>query len=464
MMTGLPAMKGHGPFFISLTCMEPTPKQQTIELIRAAKRIVVMTHQHPDGDAIGSMLALALALRKLGKEVTPICADPAPPTFQFLPATDQITDQLAATSEFLISIDTADIEVDKLGYKNVPEEGKLNIVIKTLRGRITQDKVTLNPGEVSADLLLVLDTNDVERLGSIYERYSDLFYQTPIVNIDHHPGNEYFGKVNWVDLSATSTAEILVSLLESLAAAPKGSSGKGESLLDADIATLLLAGITTDTGSFQNTNTTPKSFTVAAQLVAAGARQQEIVQHIYKTKPLSTLKLWGKILGNIQHDTEHRFIWSTVASADFKHFEASETETSGVIDELLKTVPGIDFALLLSERSGGLYGSLRGVKKGVSVAQVASLFDGGGHEMAAAFRIPSGSLAEHEQEVIAKIRSHQAGEAEPSSGQLGNENQEVPENSDDDDHAGDGGRQKIPSLDELKARQASLSGSSSSSS
>ena len=370
-----------------------------------------MTHQHPDGDAIGSMLALTLALTKLGKTVTPVCSDPAPATFQFLPATDRITDELEASGEFKISIDTKGIEVDKLGYKNIPEERRLNIVIKTLKGRITKELVTLQPGRVNADLIIVLDTNDVERLGVVYQRYADLFYQTPIINIDHHPGNEYFGKVNWVDLAATSTAEILVSLLESLASPPKGSSAKASgSLLDPDIATLLLAGITTDTGSFQNTNTTPKSFTVAAQLVAAGARQQEIVQHIYKTKPLSTLKLWGNILGNIQHDTKHRFIWSTIASSDFSHFGAAETETSGVIDELLKTVPGIDFALLLSERSGSLYGSLRGVKKGTSVAEVATIFGGGGHEMAAAFRIHGGSLVENEQKIIAKIRSFQAGD------------------------------------------------------
>lgn len=401
--------------------VEQTPKQQTIELIKSAKRILIMGHQSPDGDSLGSTLALTLALRKLGKETVAIAADPVPNTFKFLPGSGEVTDQLSVQSDFVISVDTTDVEIDKLGYKNHADQRKLNIVIKTNSGQLTPERVSFGSAGASADLIIAVDTNDVGRLGSIYEKYSQIFYQTPIVNIDHHPGNAYFGKVNWVDLTATSTAEILVSLVEALGQLPQvdpaspqasegrsGAQGKSSSLLDADIATLLLTGLTTDTGSFQNTNTTPKSFTVAAQLVAAGARQQEIVQHIYKTKPLSTLKLWGKILSSIHDESVSRFVYSTVSATDFKTFEASESETSGVVDELLKTVPGIDFALLLSEKKEGLYGSLRGVNTDVSVSEIAGLFGGGGHKMAAAFRIPNGSLVENEREVVDKIKEYQA--------------------------------------------------------
>lgn len=389
--------------------VEQSPKQQALELIKAAKRILVVGHQGPDGDSLGSTLALVLALRKCGKQVQALSSDPLPAIFRFLPSSDELSDQLTGGSaDFVISIDTSSVEVDKLGYKNHPDERKLNIVIKTKTGQLSPELVSFGTTGAGADLIIVLDTNDVERIGSVYQRYQSLFFQTPIVNIDHHPGNAYFGKVNWVDLAATSTAEILVSLVEALSQIPRTDGSKG-SLLDPDIATLLLTGLTTDTGSFQNTNTTPKSFTVAAQLVASGARQQEIIQHIYKTKPLSTLKLWGKILSNIREENEHRFVYSTVAATDLSHFGAAESETSGVVDELLKTVPGIDFALLLSEKREGLYGSFRGVNQEVSVADIAGLFGGGGHKMAAAFRIPGGSLADNEAEVIAKIRTYQEG-------------------------------------------------------
>lgn len=423
--------------------MEPTPKQLAIDLIRRANKIVIFTHQNPDGDGIGSMLALTLALRKLGKTVQPICSDKAPSIMNFLPNVLEITNQVSdGGNEFTITLNTTTVDVDKLGYKNYPEAKKLNIVIKPSRGQITPELFSFSGGSSTADLIIVLDTNDVERLGPVYQNHANLFYETPIINIDHHPGNDYFGKVNWVDLAATSTAEILVSLLEALTSMLKESaSAKSGSLLDADIATLLLTGITTDTGSFQNTNTTPKSFTVAAQLVAAGARQQEIVQHIYKTKPLSTLKLWGKILANIREDREHRFIWSTASASDFSAFGATESETAGVIDELLKTVPNIDFALLLSEKQLALNGSLRGVNKEVSVSKIAELFGGGGHEMAAAFRVQNGSLVDNEEEVIEKIRAFQRSGSSAAS---------LPKDV--------AVESRIPDLASLKARQASLVG------
>ena len=177
-------------------------------------------------------------------------------------------------------------------------------------------------------------------------------------------------------------------------------------LIDEDIATALLTGIITDTGSFQNANTTPKSLTCAAQLVAAGGRQQEIIRHVFKTKPLSTLKLWGKILEKVRLDADSRFLWSKISRADFIESGASDTETSGVIDELLKSAPEIDFALLLVERADGLHGSLRAVAAGVDVSAIAKLFGGGGHEAAAAFQI-AGATLEKEEEILSRIREYQ---------------------------------------------------------
>lgn len=376
--------------------MELTPKQQTIELIRSANRILLTTHVNPDGDALGSLIALTLALRKIGKDVTTVCADAAPDIFHFLPSLDSISRELAGTKDFIISVDLSRVDVDKLGYKRVPEDKKLHIVLTPTQGFFEQKDVTFEQGMARFDLIIVLDAPDLDRLGPIYDLNTSLFYETTIINIDHHVSNDHFGKVNWTDLTATSTAEILVALLESL--------GREKTLLDDDIATALLTGITTDTGSFQNASTTPKSFTVAAQLVAAGAKQQDIIRHIYKTRPLSTLKLWGKALANVQEDHEHRFIWSTITKQDLTETGASEAETSGVIDELLKTAPNIDFALLLSERKDGVHGNLRAVEKGINVANLAQLFGGGGHEAAAGFDIPNTTLAQEEKTILERLR------------------------------------------------------------
>ncbi|EKD57043.1 MAG: hypothetical protein ACD_58C00016G0002 [uncultured bacterium] len=380
--------------------MELTPKQQIVELVNNSKKILVLTHVNPDGDAIGSTLALVMGLRKLNKEVVAACQDVVPNALNFLPETSEIKSDIQNQRDFIISINTTNAKVDKLGYKQNPVENRLDIVITPKSGEFSQGDVTITPGAAKFDLIFVLDAPELERTGRIYDNNPDVFYEVPIINIDHHSGNDYFGRVNWVDLTATSTAEILVSLLESL--------GREKSVFDGEIATALLTGIITDTGSFQHNNTTPKSFTVAAQLVAAGARQQEIIQHIYKTKLLSTLKLWGKILSNIHEERKHRFVWSEVRIDDFRIFNAHESETSGVIDELLKTVPDIDFAILLSEKNDGLHVSLRGVGRGINVAELAQKFGGGGHELAAAFQIPGSSLADARDKILVQIKEVQA--------------------------------------------------------
>lgn len=379
--------------------MELTPKQQTTELIKKATRILLTTHVNPDGDGLGSVIALALALSKLGKAVTIACSGDVPAMFQFLKGIELVQTDFTSSKNLVITLDTSAAEVEKLGYKKVDDGAKLRIIITPKTGSFTAENVTVEAGAERYDLIIVADTPVIDRLGALYDDNTELFYETPVINIDHHPGNDYFGKVNWIDLTATSAAEILVSLIESLA--------REQPLLDSDIATALLTGIIFDTGSFQNANTTPKSFTVAAQLVAAGARQQEIIKHLFKTKKLSTLKLWGAILARLQEEPECRFVWSTALTDDFSRFGAAPTETAGVVDELLKTVPGIDFALLLAEKNGGVYGSFRGTEHGKNVAEIAALFGGGGHELAAAFQLTNTTLAAEQGQLLAKIRAWQ---------------------------------------------------------
>ncbi len=375
--------------------MELTPKQQTIELVRQAENILLVSHKNPDGDALGSLLALTMALKKLGKNPTAYMFDEVPQYLKFLPSQDLLSKEVQQGNDLVLHLDVSTVQIGNLGYKQLPDEKKVAIVITPKAGRFTKEDVSFPEVKPDYDLVIVLDTPDLKRLGDIADSKPDLFYDATVINIDHHPGNDYFGKVNWIDLTATSTAEILVALLESL--------GRDKSLLDPEIATALLTGIITDTASFQNANTTPKSFTVAAQLVAAGARQQEIIRHVYKTKPLSTLKLWGQALMHIKQSEEHNFIYSTLTKQDFATAGAAEYESSGVIDDLLKTAEGSRFVLLASEKMGGLHVSLRALEKGIDLTQVAELFNGGGHDLAAAFEIPEGSVAKDMETIIAKI-------------------------------------------------------------
>lgn len=380
--------------------MELNDKQQTVELLKKSKNVLLVTHVNPDGDALGSLLALHMVLKKLDKNVTAVSTSEISEVYRFLPKIEQIESKFSGMKDFIVSIDLVNSGIEKLSYKKDVEQNKLNIIVSPKNGNFSPEDVSFRYGKNKYDLIIVLDAPTLDRVGGIYDENAELFYETPIINIDHHPGNDHFGKVNWVDLTATSTAEILVSLIESVS--------REKQLLDADVATCLLTGITTDTASFQNTNTTPKSLTIAAQLVAAGARQQEIIRKIYKTRQLTTLKLWGRVLSRIKQEPEG-FVWSYATKKDLEEVGAGENETSGVIDELIKTVPGVDFALLLTERSNGVHGSFRSTSKNVKVVDMAHLFGGGGHEQAAAFRMDGENLDQVKDNILSKIKGFRSG-------------------------------------------------------
>lgn len=387
--------------------MELTPKQQALELITKSKNILLVTHAKPDGDALGSLTALYLVLNKLGKKATAVVVDVVASQYQFLPKLDEFVDQLNALRDFIISIDCVTATADKLAYNF--QDGKLNIVITPKDGNFKPQDVSFTEGSFQFDLLITLDAADWDQLGDIYANNVKLFQGVPAINIDHHSTNDYYGTVNLVDLTATATAEILVGLIEAL----------GPSLIDEDVATALLTGIISDTGSFQHSHTTPKSLTIAAQMVGFGARQQEIIKNLFKTKSLTTLKLWGKILMDIKFDPEHKLSWSAVPLQYFAETGAKKEETGGVIDELMTSVPGADIVLLLTEKEPReISGSVR-TKKGVNSADLAGLFGGGGHPGAAGFKLLDIDLASAEEVVINKIKEFQDKQPKVSPEELG---------------------------------------------
>lgn len=377
--------------------MELSPKQQVVDVLKNSNRVLLLTHKNPDGDAIGSILGLYLALKKLGKEAMAVCNDLPSSVFGFLPHIDEISQNFATGRDFVISLDVSKVAADKIMYKLNGD--KLDIIITPKNGHFDKEMLSCCEGSFHYDSIVVLDSPDLERIGNPYEKNPELFYDIPVINIDHHAGNDFFAKVNLVDLTATSTSEILVSVLEALTGDAK--------FMTEEIATALLTGIITDTNSFQNTNTTPKSLTVSAQLVALGGRQQDIIKNIYKTRPLSTLRLWGRALSSLRDERDHKFVWTQLYKKDYLEVGAAETESSGVIDELLKTASGVDFALLLSEKNGDVHGSLRSTNKSKDVSEIAKLFGGGGHPMAAAFQINNTSLEISSGMIVQRIKDFQ---------------------------------------------------------
>lgn len=378
--------------------MNENIENQIISMINRSNKILLLPSSPPDGDSIGSTLAMYLVLKKIGKDVTAVCSDPIPDVFKFFPTLNVIKADVSADNDFIVTLDCVKKNVKEIRHEI--KESKFNIIITPSKGRFIPDDVTFSYGPSKFDLIITVDTCDLSQIGKFYEHNTELFTTLPIINIDHHATNLMFGKVNLVDEMASSTTEILISLINKIK--PE------ENLIDEDIATLLLAGIITDTGSFQNANTTPRSLESAAYLLSLGARQQEIIKHVFKTKNLSTLKLWGKVLSKIQYDKDSRIVWSKITEEDLKSTKSSEDESGGIIDELLSNAPGSEVILLLKQKKDNLISvSVRTTKDSVNASKIAEMFGGGGHVRAAGFKIKDKTIEEAEKIILKKVRKFQ---------------------------------------------------------
>lgn len=286
--------------------MELSPKQQAVNEIKKAKNVLILGHAAPGGDQLGSLLALREAFAKLQINSVCLVSDAIPQQFRFLPQIKELKSDYRHTDGKILRIDTKRIPIS--GMKWHKDEGFLNIHLETEKN-LKFEFIEIINGHPKPDLIVVVDTAHVADIDSIYDKNEKIFLETPVLNIDHHAGNEYFGSINLVDLTATSTAEILVSLFEAL----------GIKIDTPDMATSLLTGILHDTDSFRSQNTTPKSLTVAAQLLAAGARQQEIVKSLFNKNDL--VDLWEELVSHREKDKSHKLLWthtedSTISAED----------------------------------------------------------------------------------------------------------------------------------------------------
>ncbi|MBM3230798.1 bifunctional oligoribonuclease/PAP phosphatase NrnA [Candidatus Peregrinibacteria bacterium] len=363
-------------------------------LIRESQRLLIIPHANVDPDGLGSALACALLFMQTGKDVTVICPDTKPENLAFLPGFEHLKEGIDGAQNFVITINLEKgAEVDKLRY--TVEDKRVNIIVVPKKGRITPNQISFGDSGYPYDLIVAVDTADPPLFGAFYTDHIDLFSSVPILNIDHHVSNTRYGQVQLIDTTAASATEVLYSWWVQ---APEW-----RDRISPDIATLLLTGLITDTRSFQNPNTTPRSLEVAAELLERGARQQEIVQHIFKTKPLSTLKIWGRALNRIQMDTASGIVWSAVAREDLEEMGATSKETAGILDELISTIPDAKVHILFTEmEEGGLKASMRSSPDVDASALTGKLFGGGGHPRAAGFRIKN--FTNFQLEVIECVR------------------------------------------------------------
>jgi nanoRNase/pAp phosphatase (c-di-AMP/oligoRNAs hydrolase) len=324
-----------------------TKDQQIFEQINKANNILIVFPKTWNGDAVASSLALFLYLKKLDKKID-IAADKLEDEpsgdykvdnsiFSFLPAYNEIKNSIDNLRKFIISLDITNAKVSQIKYK--VEENTLNFIISPKEGFFTHDDISSSSSGFKYDLIITLDTPDLESLGKIYDSDTEFFYKTPIINIDHRSNNEEFGQINFVELTAVSVSEILFSLFESYS----------RELIDEDIATCLLAGIIIKTKSFKTPNITPHALLATSQLISMGGRREEIVNNLYKSRSINILKLWGRILARLNGALDNTFVWSTLSQADFIKTESREEDLREAIDELIINIPEATIITLIYE-------------------------------------------------------------------------------------------------------------------
>lgn len=300
---------------------------QVKSLVEQHQSFVILTHKNPDGDTLGSGLALHHHLKSRGKHSRIVCKTPVPESLFFLPGIDDLKDHF-------------------------------------------------DPHEF--DLIISCDSA-APHLTGFHEEWPDIFAENTeyqVINIDHHASSHPFGSLRIIEDTAASTANICYELFVSNGwrITPK-------------IATCLLTGVITDTGSFMHSNTDTNTLRVAARLLALGADLNSIRKDVFCTKNISTLRLWGRVFDNMDVDPETKVVTSAITEKDFKECEADPAELTGVVD-YMNSLQGMNFSLLLTEQDKKVKGSLRTMQEEVDVAEIAAKIGGGGHRKAAGFAIP----------------------------------------------------------------------------
>ena len=311
--------------------------------VAAARHALVVCHENPDADTLGAAIGVAVIVERHGGRATLISTDPVPPLYDFLGGMDR--------------------------FRTDPEP------------------------DGDYDLLVVCDCGALDRVGAVRDRHPELFDRLPRVIIDHHASTTNVGQMDWVDPTAAATCE-LVALLAAQLDVP----------LDAEggiLAAGLMAGIVMDTSTFAHPNSTPRTLAVSAALVAAGAPLSEISRRLYRSKPDSQLRLFGRVLDRLETAAGGRIIHSSLSDDDLTATGTLGAHSEGLIDILAQSETA-EVAILFKEAGPtSTRLSVRTKPGGVDATVLTGAFGGGGHARAAGATVDS-PLAEARRRVLAE--------------------------------------------------------------
>jgi phosphoesterase RecJ-like protein len=322
-------------------------REQVLQEIRGAERFCLVTHEHPDGDALGSLVAMHKVLSALGKDSV----------------------MLMAADEFPLPYEYRFFDLE--GLSTVPPSDLMERTI-----------VFLDCGNIDRNPLAVVKGEDAH-----------------ILNLDHHHDNTRFGTIDLVDPESSCTAEIVWDLMRGLGVEP-----------DVELAEALYVGLVTDTGRFMYENTGPRAHVMAAELIEAGVDTHAIYRRLYEEMPFAKLELLAQALDKVERHDGGALTFARIAREDFDLTGAEDSYTEGIIDHL-RAVEGTKVAALARELEGNgdpavprrKKVSLRSTDGEVDVSAIARAGGGGGHRQAAGF---STELAD--EELVAFLREQVA--------------------------------------------------------
>ena len=283
---------------------------------------MIFGHKDADGDTLGCSLAFAEALRTKGKQVWVVIPPPLPMMYEWLPGFDQVSDR--------------------------------------------------PPPNADPALVLFFDAGNMERSGSGVRHIAT---HATIVNIDHHLSNTRFGDINIIDPDASAVGEMVIAMLDAYGCP-----------ITATMATNLYTSLMTDTGGFRYENTTPDCLEAAARLARLGADPGQIATMVYKSRPLTTLRLSALSLAAMHVEADGKLVWSRVTRGMLRDAEAEMSESEGIIDTL-NSIAGMEMAILFKEVSPALTKISVRSRGGIDAAALTAEFGGGGHLRAAGAEI-----------------------------------------------------------------------------
>ncbi len=367
---------------------------QLKKLIDTSERPLVIFAASKNDDFVAGALALKKYLSDRGKHTELVSSNFILPShLSFIGGVKEIKPELSHLHKFTIKVDVSKTKIETLSYDI--KDDWLSIHLTPKQGVIAKNNLRTLQTSFKYDLIFCLGAVDFEALGDIFFNNTDLFYRTPIVNIDNQPGNEHFGTINLVDLTATSVSEIVYKTFDQI-----GSATNSES------ATIILTGMIARTRSFKTPNVTPQTLSLAGKLINLGAEREKIIQNLYRTKTIPTLKLWGRALSNVQLDSSSGLAWSSITRDDFIRSGASESDLSDLIHELMASSPDTRIILLMFEdlkEPNKIHGHLT-VDKNYDALQISKSFGSRGNKLNAEFSIFGQSLKEAEDMAVNEIR------------------------------------------------------------